>query len=163
MDWKIKKRHSLKKRDVKELREYIEEKLIDDLPLDGEYEKCTLANGWTVILVNKSPSFLIIEDTIIPSLKLFVERSVKDFKRYIIVDMGAVPYLANGADVMAPGVVEIGTFEENEIVFVGDETHEKVLSIGRSLTKSEEIPQKRKGKVVETLHYVGDEFWNFDV
>ncbi len=163
MEWKIKKRHSLKKSEVKKLKHEIKERLDESFVLDGEYEKCELSNGWKVILVNKSPTFLIIDKITIPSLKTVKEKNVRDFKNYVIVDMGAVPYIANGADVMAPGIVETGEFERNEFVFVGDEKNGKILSIGISLRSSEEISEKKEGKVIKTMHYVGDKFWNFEV
>ena len=100
---------------------------------------------------------------IIPSLKIVMERNIKDFKNYVVIDMGAVPYIANGADVMAPGIVEIGEFEKNKFVFVGDEKNGKILSIGISLSGSKEISEKKEGKVIKTIHYVGDKFWNFEV
>ncbi|RLF95734.1 RNA-binding protein [Thermococci archaeon] len=163
MEWKIKKRHSLKKSEIKKLKEYIKENLGEDLVLDGEYEKCELSNRWKIVLVDKIPSFLVLKDMIIPSLKIVMERNIKDFKNYVVIDMGAVPYIANGADVMAPGIVEIGEFEKNKFVFVGDEKNGKILSIGISLSGSKEISEKKEGKVIKTIHYVGDKFWNFEV
>ncbi|MCK4637490.1 MAG: RNA-binding protein [Methanomicrobia archaeon] len=163
MEWKIKKRHSLKKSEVKKLKEYIKEKLGEDLVIDGEYEKCILSNRWEIILVDKLPSFLVLEDMIVPSLKIVMKRNIKDFRNYVVVDMGAVPYIANGADVMAPGIVEIGDFERDNFVFVGDEKNGKILSIGISLVNSKELSEKKEGKVIKTLHYVGDKFWNFEV
>jgi len=102
-------------------------------------------------------------DMIIPSLKIIMERNIKDFKNYVVIDMGAVPYIANGADVMAPGIVDIGEFEKNKFVFVGDEKNGKILSIGISLSSSKEISEKKEGKVIKTIHYVGDKFWNFEI
>lgn len=163
MEWKIKKRHSMKKKDIKELKAYIRNEINENLVTEGEYEMCKLSNGWEIILVDKVPSFLVIEEVTIPSLKLLVKNKVKDFKKYVVVDMGAVPYIANGADVMAPGIVEIGAFGEGEFVFVGDEKNGKILSIGRSLVSSEDLTEKNEGKAIETLHYVGDVFWTFEV
>ncbi len=163
MKWKIKKRHSLRKRDIRKIKNYIKENFTEDLVPDGEYETCKLTGGDEVILVDRSPQFWIQDATIIPSLKMFTEKSIKDFTNYVIVDMGAVPHIANGADVMAPGIVEIGEFESDEFVFVGDEEHGKILSIGVALMGSGKISGKEEGKVVKTVHYAGDEFWEFDV
>ena len=78
----------------------------------------------------------------------------------VTVDMGAVPYICNGADVMAPGVVEVGgDFEAGSLVVVRDTRHGKPLAVGRALKSSAEIGATKSGKVVETLHYVGDKLW----
>jgi PUA domain protein len=78
----------------------------------------------------------------------------------IVVDMGAVPYVCKGADVMAPGVCSInGNFETDGLLVVVDERYNKPLSIGMALLNSEEMKTTKKGKVIKTLHYVGDKLW----
>ena len=79
----------------------------------------------------------------------------------IVVDMGAVPYVCKGADVMAPGIVSVkGDFEENDIVIVIDERHSKPLAVGLALLGSENIKTVKGGKIVKNLHYVGDKLWD---
>jgi len=78
----------------------------------------------------------------------------------ITVDMGAVPHVAGGADIMAPGIRKVeGTFGEGELVVVIDEKHGKFLSVGRSLLASEALAATKKGKVITNIHYVGDPVW----
>ncbi|MFB0557591.1 MAG: PUA domain-containing protein [Candidatus Bathyarchaeia archaeon] len=78
----------------------------------------------------------------------------------VVVDMGAIPYVCNGADVMAPGIEEIrGEFEEGDFVVIRDVSYGKALSVGSSLESSEEMRRMRKGKAVKNLHYVGDRLW----
>ena len=80
----------------------------------------------------------------------------------IVVDMGAVPYVCKGADVMAPGVVSInGEFKENDVLLITDERHGKPLAVGVALFSSEEMKAVNRGKTVKTLHYVGDKLWNY--
>jgi PUA-domain protein len=80
----------------------------------------------------------------------------------IVVDMGAVPYVCKGADVMAPGVVAIkGEFEENDLLLVVDERHGKPLAVGVALFNSEDMKPLNSGKIVKNLHYVGDKLWNY--
>ena len=79
----------------------------------------------------------------------------------MVVDMGAVPYVCKGADVMAPGVRSIqGEFNENDLVLVVDERHGKPLSVGAALFSSEAMKTVNHGKAVRNLHYVGDKLWN---
>ena len=80
----------------------------------------------------------------------------------IVVDMGAVPYVCKGADVMAPGVRAIkGEFKENDLLLVVEERHGKPLAVGIALFSSEDMKPLNSGKIVKTLHYVGDKLWNY--
>jgi len=78
----------------------------------------------------------------------------------VVVDMGAIPHVCGGADVMAPGIVKVqGDFEKDELLVVRDERHGKALAIGSALLSSKEMRETKKGKVVRNLHYVGDKIW----
>jgi len=78
----------------------------------------------------------------------------------ITVDMGAVPHVVGGADIMAPGIRRVeGTFNENALAVVVDEKHGKFLAVGRSVFDSEKLSATKKGKVIVNLHYVGDQIW----
>jgi len=80
----------------------------------------------------------------------------------IVVDMGAVPYVCKGADVMAPGVRAIkGEFKENNLLVVVDERHGKPLAVGVALFGSEDMKALNSGKIVKNLHYVGDKLWDY--
>jgi len=77
----------------------------------------------------------------------------------VTVDMGAVPHVVGGADIMAPGIRKVeGAFGEKELVVI-DEKHGKFLSVGRSLLGSEALAATKKGKVIVNIHYVGDVVW----
>jgi PUA-domain protein len=79
----------------------------------------------------------------------------------LVVDMGAIPYVCKGADVMAPGVVSInGQFKENDVLLITDVRHGKPLAVGVALLSSEAMKTVNRGKTVKNLHYVGDKLWN---
>ncbi len=78
----------------------------------------------------------------------------------VIVDMGAIPHICNGADVMAPGIVKVdGKFEEGDFVIVLDEKHGKAIAIVKALLGSKDIKDLKRGKIFKNLHYVGDSIW----
>ena len=85
--------------------------------------------------------------------------SYLDFLPRVVVDMGAIRFVCNGADVMAPGIVEVDEFKEGSLVVIRDMSHGKALSIGLSLKSSAEIESNKKGKVIQNIHYVGDKLW----
>ena len=79
----------------------------------------------------------------------------------VVVDMGAVPKICGGADIMAPGIVEIrGKFEKNSLVVVLDERNRRPIAVAQSLFDSEYTVVLQRGRTFETLHYVGDDIWN---
>jgi PUA-domain protein len=78
----------------------------------------------------------------------------------VTVDMGAVPHVVGGADIMAPGIRKVeGSFNDKDLVVIIDEKHGKFLSIGRPLLASEALAATKKGKVILNVHYVGDPIW----
>jgi len=78
-----------------------------------------------------------------------------------VVDMGAVPYVCKGADVMAPGVVKVeGEFHKGDIIVIVDQKYGKPLALGESLQDSETTRSTKKGAVVKNLHYVSDKIWD---
>lgn len=97
--------------------------------------------------------------------KIFPTLTFKTFLKIIpqiVVDMGAVPYVCKGADVMAPGVRTVkGEFKENALILVVDEQHSKPLAVGVTLFSSEDMKSVKNGKTVKNLHYVGDKLWNY--
>ena len=81
-------------------------------------------------------------------------------RRHVTVDMGAVPFVYNGADVMAPGIVDADLeIHEGDIVWVRDEKNRRPLAVGKALSDGQSMVRESKGKAVETLHHVGDDLW----
>ena len=110
-----------------------------------------------IFLINGRPLLFENENVVLPTL-LFSEALRKLPK--IIVDMGAVPYVCKGADVMAPGIVRIeGEFGRGQLLVVADVKHGKLLSLGESLVDSTSARTMKQGPIVKNLHYVSDKFW----
>ena len=79
-----------------------------------------------------------------------------------MVDMGAVKFVTNGADVMAPGIVDADLdIEDGNSVWICDQQHRKPLAVGSALMNGEDMKNKSSGKAVKIIHYIGDELWNF--
>jgi len=112
-----------------------------------------------VYFVGGKPLFFKSADRVLPTL-LFSDFTAKAPK--IVVDMGAVPYVCKGADVMAPGIVHIeGEFGKGDLVIVVDMKFGKALAVGESLMDAETARATKKGPVVKTMHYVSDKIWDF--
>jgi len=116
-----------------------------------------------VFVVGDKVRFFNFSGNIFPSIHAILEGWGKSLPR-IVVDMGAIPHVVNGADVMAPGVVRVeGEFVEGSLVVVVDENHEQPLAVGSSVFSTDIIERmvknKEKGKVVISLHHAGDSFF----
>jgi PUA-domain protein len=112
-----------------------------------------------IYLVNGRPLFFKVGERLLPTL-LFQDFASQAPK--IVVDMGAVPFVCNGADVMAPGIVRVqGEFGKGDLVLVVDEKHGKPLALGESVYDAESARNTKQGVVVKTLHFVSDKIWNF--
>lgn len=117
----------------------------------------TDAEGFSVYLKDKQPAFFVVGEKLVPALRLLL---LRQFLKTIVVDMGAIPFVTKGADVMRPGIVEIDTsIAANEFVCVVDKNHRKPLSVSQALFSGTEMQAMQKGKVLKNLHYVGDAMW----
>lgn len=84
-------------------------------------------------------------------------------RRFVTVDMGAVEFVYNGADVMAPGVVDAdASIEEGNLVWVRDERNLRPLAIGVALMNGNEMVTEGSGKALKSIHHVGDAIWQLD-
>jgi len=93
-----------------------------------------------------------------PALRALLARPPA--RRFVTVDMGAVPFVAKGADVMAPGITAADpAVQPGDLVWIKDEKHGRPLGIGSALVSGPEMQASTKGKAVRTLHFVGDEIW----
>ncbi len=111
-----------------------------------------------VILVNKEPTFFYYQEKLVPTLKLLQRQT--DALPQIIVDMGAVKFVVNGADVMRPGIVEVGKeICKDDFVVIVDAMNKKPLAIGVALLGTKEMREATGGKVIKSVHYIGDEIW----
>ncbi|MBT8172253.1 DUF1947 domain-containing protein [Candidatus Bathyarchaeota archaeon] len=111
-----------------------------------------------IFILNGRPLIAKSEEHLFPTL--FFEELFSIIP-HVVVDMGAVPYVCKGANVMAPGVKEIEDFSKNELLLIVDERYGKPLAVGLSLTSSHDMKTVKKGKIVKNLHYVGDKIWDY--
>ncbi|MEM2969789.1 MAG: DUF1947 domain-containing protein [Candidatus Bathyarchaeia archaeon] len=110
-----------------------------------------------IYVVNGRSIFIEFKSDLFPTLSF--EQCVSRLSK-VVVDMGAVPYICNGADVMGPGIVDIqGDFKPKSIVAVVDVKNKKPIAIAKSIFDSNTTLTIKKGKLFENLHCVGDESW----
>jgi PUA domain protein len=156
------KRHFLKSKDAKKFLLDVSETLGQDIVrLLGEKNRVEVDETETaeVFVFNQRPLLARSNGLLFPTLCFDEVFSVVP---RIVVDMGAIPYVCKGADVMVPGIRAInGDFKENSIIVVVDERHGKPLAVGLALFSSETMKALDRGKTVKNLHYVGDNLWSY--
>lgn len=160
MTLEIKNRHPLKDKKIEELREKINNEFNQDLLTQKNNVEIGQFLDKEVILIDGVPCFFKKDKRFIFSLHGV--NKLKPPKKHVTVDMGAVEYIANGADVMSPGIIDADKgIEEDDQVWVRDERHNKPLAIGIAKIDGEQMIQQKQGKAIKILHFVGDKYWNF--
>ena len=148
---------TLSKSDIQDINEGLKKEFGKDL-LDTDDNVRLIEEDHDVITLNGTPAFFKQENSYIPTIKILLENDM--FMPTITVDMGAVKHVVDGADTMIPGVVGFDTFYEDDIICVIDVDNQKPLAVGKALMDSEDLAEQQKGRVVENIHYVGDDIWN---
>lgn len=124
-------------------------------------EKITL-DEYSLILLNGKPLLFEIEGQLFPTVRGALEMKLQ--KRLVIVDKGAVRFVSNGADIMAPGVVEADPeINEGDLVIIVEETHRKPLAIGKALMEGPQMVEADSGKAIKSIIYVGDKLWSMEL
>ena len=158
LEKQVRNRHRLRKKEIQKLTHELNETFssqyeLKELNIDsatwGDFEILILKNE--VFVLNYTGKFFF---TIRGLLKFKPER------RYVTVDMGAVKFISNGADVMAPGIVDADSdIKVGDLVWVRDERHHQPLSIGEALMSGPEMVINKSNKAIKTIHYIGDGLW----
>jgi PUA-domain protein len=155
------RRYTLKSSDAKTLFSTASEKLgINLLELvDSKANVEAVGTGrGELLLVNRKPLLFRTKETVYPTL-LFEEIISKLPK--IVVDMGAVRHVCNGAGIMAPGIVHYeGEFKKGDLVSIVDIKFRKRLALGEAQYDMEVAKSVKQGVVVKNIHFVSDEIWN---
>jgi PUA-domain protein len=157
----VKSRHHLRSDAVADIEESLAEML--GIDLDGDsYERVEFADAERdLVLVDGDPVVCYFDGE--PSLTV---RGANDFppeSHVVTVDSGAISFVSDGADVMRPGITEADAdIDSGDLVAIAEETHGKVLAIGRATADGSEMVGD-SGKVIESLHHVGDDLYEFSI
>lgn len=160
MNFKIKNRHRVKEKDTKKIIETLQNNF-ENINIDKKSSIETGdVEGINYIFIDSEPCFFFYDEKIIFSLYGLNKFNPKN--KFVVVDMGAVKFVTNGADVMAPGIIDADkNIVENDQVWVCDERNRKPLAVGIALMSGDQMIQEKKGKSIRIIHYVGDPIWNF--
>jgi PUA domain protein len=162
----ISSRHHLRSDEVSAVETALADQLGVDLDADS-YELVELTESeFDLVLVDGEPDVLYVEDEDGEPEPFLTVRGANNYPpetHVVTVDAGAVSFVSDGADVMRPGIVEADeTISAGDLVAIAEEAHGKVLGIGRAMTGGEDMVGDQ-GKVVKSVHHVGDDLYEFAV
>jgi PUA-domain protein len=154
---RLRKRRRLRKKEAQAVwRELVERFAMQGIDEDAVLEGAELDHS-PVYLHNNRVIALELEGSLAPGLRGLLKWPAG--KGAVTVDMGAVRFLTNGADVMAPGITEVDAgIQEGDAVWMRDETHGRPLAVGVAMKDAEGL-KGEKGKVIANKHYIGDALW----
>ena len=157
----VKSRHHLRSDAISSLQESLSAAFGSEVAGDS-FELVELSDtAFDVILVDGAQLVAELDDE--PFLTVQGANEFPPTESVVAVDAGAVSFVSNGADVMRPGIVEADAdIEPGDLVAIAEETHGKVLAIGRALEDGDSMVGD-SGKVVDSIHYVGDDLYTFSV
>ncbi len=157
----VSSRHHLRSDAVDELETALEAGLGVELDADT-YELVELEDStFDVVLVDGEPHVLYYEDD--PFLSVQGANHHPPETGTVTVDAGAVSFVSDGADVMRPGITAADeSIDAGDLVVIEEESHGKALAVGRAQVDGDEMVGD-SGKVVESLHHVGDAIFEFSV
>ncbi len=157
-DIMIRKRKRMRGKEVKSLATEMEAVL--GVPLFTEEDGVDMAESsdFSLIFVKGDILGLVLEGK--PFLTVRGILKYKPEKRAVTVDMGAVPFVTNGADVMGPGITEADPdIAEGDMVWIKDVKNGVPLAVGVALRSGADLASKQPGKAIKTIHFVGDKLW----
>jgi PUA domain protein len=157
----FRKRHRLKSKEVRALGHRLEEAIGIDLLSNETAVDRARGVDMDFLLIGGKVAYLMMDESPFPSLHTLLKHRIES--SWLKVDEGAVRFLANGADCMAPGVVGADpAIKEGDWVWISDPKHDKPLAVGRALMSGPEMVMADKGKAVKTIHWVGDRIWSYE-
>jgi PUA domain protein len=157
----VKSRHHLRSDEIDEL----ESSLADHLGIEldgGDYERVEFADAdREVVLVDGEPLVASFDGELFVTVRGANEHPPES--HVVTVDAGAISFVSDGANVMRPGITEAtDDIAPGDLVVVVEETHRKALAVGRAEADGSDMVGE-SGKVIETLHHVGDDLYEFRV
>jgi len=157
----VKSRHHLRADEIDAITESVADNLGVEVEADT-FEKVEFEDSdWNVVLVDGDPLVLYVQDE--PFLTVQGLNAFPPEAHVVTVDAGAVSFVSDGADIMRPGITEADAdIESGDLVAINEESHGKFLAVGRAKTGGDDMVGD-SGKVVESIHHVGDDLFEFSV
>lgn len=133
----------------------------DFLPRKAPLLRFSFSKRESLIVLNKDDViFIEINNYLIPNLKM--ARKMNLIVPKIVVDLGAIKFVTNGADIMRPGITEISDdVLEGDLVVIVEERKGSPLSFGKAMYDAVDMKQMSSGKCIKNIHWLKDKWFQF--
>lgn len=149
--------HSLSKREIHDITGQISKSWpTNSIGAIKNLQAYVIDGNRRLLVGNNLVAIQLAPDLIIPHL---TQHELLNHFASVQVDMNAVKFVCNGANIMRPGITDFTTFKESEIVLVKDQTHKKELAVCISLVDDVNGRKMEKGVVLNNVHHIGDVYW----
>lgn len=149
--------HSLSKREVHDITGQISKSWpTNSIGAIKDLQVYVIDGNKRLLVGNDLVAIQLAPDLIIPHL---TQHDLLNHFASVQVDMNAVKFVCNGANIMRPGITDFTTFKESEIVLVKDQTHKKELAVCISLVDDLTGRKMERGVVLNNIHHIGDIYW----
>lgn len=149
--------HSLSKREVHDITGQISKSWpTNSVGAIKNLQAYVIDGNRRLLVGNNLVAIQLAPDLVIPHL---TQHDLLDHFASVQVDMNAVKFVCNGANIMRPGITDFTTFKESEIVLVKDQTHKKELAVCISLVDDVTGRKMERGVVLNNIHHIGDVYW----
>ena len=158
----VKKRRPINKKEARSIKEGISSAHNLEMPISaGKFEIGKTDNF--DVLISKGNIIALIDNNLVHlAVRGLLMNSVE--RGWVQVDMGAVPYVCNGANTMSAGINDVSPeVVKGQHVWIREENHHKPLAVGVALMDAKEMLMSEKGKAIKSLHYIGDKIWNYGI
>ncbi|MGI5964502.1 MAG: PUA domain-containing protein [Candidatus Methanomethylophilaceae archaeon] len=157
-DIRIRKRKRMREKDAKAMSLELSEATGVPVFSENEHVDTAESTDYGLIFAGGDIVGMIYEEK--PFLTIRGILKYKPVKRFVTVDMGAVPFISNGADAMGPGITDADPeIKEGDMVWIRDIKNGAPLAVGVALRPADRLMAKESGKAVKTVHYIGDRLW----
>jgi len=158
---RVRKRKRLREKEIKALHEEISQKTGAPIFSLKDTIDSAESSDFEVIFVNNEIDAFILNGKAFLTIRGLLR--YPPAKAFVTVDMGAIRYVINGADVMGPGIMEADEgIVPGDYVWVRDEKNKKPLAVGEALVTGAEMHSKKPGKAIKSIFFVGDKLWKFE-
>jgi PUA-domain protein len=157
-DIMIRKRKRMRTKEIKVFSKELEETL--HVPVFTEDDPVDMAESsdYNLLFVGNDIIGIVYEEK--PFLTVRGVMKYRPEKKFVTIDMGAVPFIINGADCMGPGIVDADeSIQPGDFVWMRDVKNLVPLATGISGRSGEELKARKSGKAIRSLNYVGDRLW----
>ena len=141
---RIRRRQRLRRKEINAYSEAVAAALGVDPFRDRDDIDLAEADEWRLLIVDNEVRGILVGDR--PFLTIRGLLAYPAARRWVTVDMGAVKFVYNGADVMAPGIVAADpAIKVGDIVWVRDEKNLRPLAVGEALMAGPEMGASEEG------------------